>query len=76
MIQPFVSQAEWKQATQRTQMLQYEGNKGDAYPYSILLPGHNTSTYSVHFLHFQHSSLSLHTAIPKWLPVVLLSITL
>jgi len=37
-VQPFVSQAEWKQKTQRTQMLQREGNKGDAYPYSILLP--------------------------------------
>jgi len=27
-----------KQATQRTQMQQHEGNKGDAYPYSLLLP--------------------------------------
>jgi len=38
MVQPFVSQAEWKQTTQRTQMLQHEGNNGDAYLYSMLLP--------------------------------------
>jgi len=39
VVQPFISlQAEWKQTTQCTQMLQHEGKKGDAYPYSMLLP--------------------------------------
>jgi len=37
-VQPFISQAEWKQTTQHSQMLQHEGNKSDAYPFSMLLP--------------------------------------